>query len=365
MSTPILNSLLEPILGDDICGTDLSFSNAFDEIREARRQDDPTLAQGDWESELKTAQWPRVKELAEDILCRQSKDMQVAAWYTEAMARLKGFEGLAQGLQVMDSLLNDFWEFCYPSFDPEDLEERAGKIEWLNNQMPLVIREIPLTDRSSGAYSWLQWEESRRIDNLGLKDPAVRDQAVASGKLSGEQFDKAVQASGRIYYERLRERTQDALVAATTLAQRVDERFGLEAPSLKELLQAIRSCDELVSKLLTRLGGSVQAIDSNAASLGGVRPSVSQEVTSETTFGDVSPGSIGCIVNRNDAVQALREVAGYFRRHEPHSPVALLVERAANWADMPLEKWLSAVIKDQSTLGQLRELLDIKETTVP
>jgi type VI secretion system protein ImpA len=43
------------------------------------------------------------------------------------------------------------------------------------------------------------------------------------------------------------------------------------------------------------------------------------------------------------------------------TPVALLAERAANWAEMPLEHWLEAVIKDQSTLGQLRELLDIPE----
>ena len=152
------NQLLEPIPGDDIGGTDLSFSTVFDEIRESRRHDETGLAQGDWEIDLKTAQWPRVKELAEDILSTQSKDLQVAAWYVEAMTRLKGFEGLAAGLQVMDGLLNDFWEFCYPGYDPDDLEERAGKIEWLNKQLPLVIREIPVTDRASGNYSWLKWE---------------------------------------------------------------------------------------------------------------------------------------------------------------------------------------------------------------
>ena len=153
MTSTASTTLVEPISGDDICGVDMSFSDTFDEIREARRQDDSLLAQEDWETDLKTAQWPRVKELCEDILRSHSKDMQVVAWYTEAMAHLKGFEGLSLGLQVMDSLINDFWEFCYPSYDPDDLEERAGKIEWLNNQLPQVIREIPLTDRGSGAYS--------------------------------------------------------------------------------------------------------------------------------------------------------------------------------------------------------------------
>lgn len=66
---------------------------------------------------------------------------------------------------------------------------------------------------------------------------------------------------------------------------------------------------------------------------------------------------VGC--SYGDAIHALWEVARYFRHNEPHSPVALLAERAAGWAEMPLEQWLAAVIKDQSTLGQLRELLDI------
>lgn len=361
MNNSSLISLLEPIPGDDICGTDVSFSVTFDEIREARRQDDASLAQGEWETDLKAAQWPRVKELCEDILSSQSKDMQVAAWYAEAMARLRGFEGLSLGLQVMDGLVNDFWEFCYPSYDQDDLEERAGKIEWLNNQMPRVIREIPLTDRGSGAYSWLKWEESRRIDNLGLKDQAAREQAIASGKLSGEVFDRAVQASGRAYYEKLHACIQQAVIAANTLAERVDERFGVHAPSLKELIQAVLACDELVSKFLERLGGFEPRIDPSAAAQ--TTQLRVQSVGGQVAFCKLAPTTVGLIGNRNDAIRALREVAAYFRHNEPHSPVALLAERAAGWAEMPLEEWLASVIKDQSTLSQLRELLDVRHAS--
>lgn len=355
MSDVQLGQLLEPIPGDDICGIDLSFSGVYDEIREARRQDDFSLAQGDWETELKVAQWPRVRELTEDILGRQSKDMQIAAWYTEAMARLKGFEGLAAGLQVMDGLVSDFWEFCYPSFDPDDLEERASKIEWLNRQMPLVIRDIPLTDRASGGLSWLKWEESRNIDNLGLKDAAAREKAVADGKLTGEIFDKAVLTSGRGFYERLHAQLKSAVAIGATLERRVDERFGHDAPSLKDLRQAMQACDELVGKLLLRLGGNAVSAESRGPA------EESGSAAGATSLPPVIGGAVavGLIVNRSDAIHALREVARYFRHNEPHSPVALLAERAAGWAEMPLEQWLAAVIKDQSTLGQLRELLDI------
>ena len=71
-----------------------------------------------------------------------------------------------------------------------------------------------------------------------------------------------------------------------------------------------------------------------------------------------APQFSGPIQSRDEAVNQLREIARFFRDTEPHSPVSLLAERAARWAEMPLEQWLSTVIKDDVTLGHLRELLD-------
>lgn len=356
MTANLIAQLLEPVPGDDIGGSDIAFEPVIDEIREARRQDDPALAQGDWETEIKTAHWPRVRELAEDVLAHRSKDLQVAAWYAEAMTRLQGFAGLSIGLGVLDGLVNDFWAFCYPTLDPDDLEERASKIEWLNRQLPLAIREIPLTERAAGGYSWLKWEESRSVDNLGLKDVAARDKAVAEGKLAGDAFDKAVQASGRAFYEKLHGHIAEAVSAAAILEKRVDERFGADAPSLKDLRHALRDCADLVGKLLARVGGATQPAAPAAA-----QPNLPQQGTSMATpIAATAPQAIGHLASRSDAIRALREAARYFRHNEPHSPVALLAERAANWAEMPLEQWLSSVIKDEGTLGQLRELLDIR-----
>src|SRR5690606_34848174 len=56
-----------------------------------------------------------------------------------------------------------------------------------------------------------------------------------------------------------------------------------------------------------------------------------------------------------------REVAGYFRRTEPHSPVAYLADKAAHWGEVPLHVRLRRVVKDQRTLEQLEDLLDSSE----
>lgn len=358
MNQQLLDQLIAPIPGDHLCGQDISFSQAFDEVREARRQDDPTLTQGDWETELKMAQWPRVRAMCEDILRSKSKDLQIACWYVEALCHLHGFLGLHFGLQILEVLLTDYWEFFYPELALGDLEERVGKIEWLNRQLPLTVRSIPLTDKSSGGYSWLRWDESRSIDNLGLKDADARERAIAGGKLAGETFDRAATASGLVFYQKLHREIMAAKGKLADVEKHVDERFGMESPGLKDLHAAIRDCDEVVAKIIARLGGAAETLI--------VQPVTANDLPNGGTVAAPAPVAsravmVGEIRSRADAVSALRQVSQFFRQNEPHSPVALLADRAAKWAEMPLEHWLASVIKDDSTLKQLRELLDIPQ----
>jgi len=80
----------------------------------------------------------------------------------------------------------------------------------------------------------------------------------------------------------------------------------------------------------------------------------------EAAEGGAAAASGGSIRARQDALRRLAEVADYFRRTEPHSPVSYLVQRAIAWGHMPLETWLGEVIKDSSLLESLRETLGLK-----
>lgn len=354
MDQTLFNQLVAPIPGDHPGGEDMTFSPHFDLIREARRQDDPSLAQGEWETALKAAEWPKARQMCEDLLSRKSKDLQVACWYTEALCHLSGFEGLVFGLQVIEVFLTDFWEFLYPDLMEDGLDERAGKIEWLNKQLPVAIRCIPLTTKNAGGYSWLLWDQSRSVDNLGLKDPAARDAAAAEGKLTGEAFDKAAAQSGLQFYETLHSRIRDVSTRLAVVERCVDERFGDDSPGLTDLRKAVSDCEDVVARIIGRLGGAARPAEREA--------SLAATATSSEERSDMYiPVAVasGPFQSRGDAVNALREVAKYFKQNEPHSPVAPLAERAAKWAEMPLERWLASVIKDESTLAQLRELLDI------
>ena len=67
-----LDELLAPISDSSPSGEDLSFSLEYDAIQEARRADDPSLEQGEWITDLKSADWPAVARQSSQLLQQRS-----------------------------------------------------------------------------------------------------------------------------------------------------------------------------------------------------------------------------------------------------------------------------------------------------
>ncbi len=245
-----LVGILTPIADDNPAGEDLRYI-LYDEITEARRADD-VFDRGDWQRDIKSADWETVISLCSDALLNRTKDLQIAGWLTEALTITEGFEGLLTGLKVIRGFLENFWESVYPEIEDDDLDFRVGRLEFLNNSLWSRIKQIPLTDSNAKAgYSWLQWEESRRVGNEGDAAKAeTRAELVAEGKLTAEEFDAAVSLSSRAFYESLAAEVTKCSEEFGALEQLSDEKFGKEAPRLAELRKSLEDCNQLVSKIL-------------------------------------------------------------------------------------------------------------------
>jgi type VI secretion system protein ImpA len=92
-----IDQLLQPVSAEQPCGEDMSFSREVDEIAQARRHDDPTLDQGEWETTLKEADWPFVASRCAQLIATRSKDLRLAVWLAEAQAQTQGLRGLGEG----------------------------------------------------------------------------------------------------------------------------------------------------------------------------------------------------------------------------------------------------------------------------
>ena len=344
-----LESLLSPIPGDNPGGEPLRYAGPYDAIGEARRADDE-LTQGDWQRDTKASDWRRVIELGTDALSKRSKDIQIAAWMIEALIHLHGFAGLRDGCRLVRELSERFWDHLYPEIEEGDLEPRSGPIEWMNQRLPEALRFVPVARSSRGdQYGWWHWQESRTVENLGRTNPEARSTALAEGKISGEDFDKAVGSLPRAHYEQLFLDISQASDELQALAREIDTRFGRNAPSLVALKQAADDCRGLVESIVKRK----RELEPDASP---VEAGVGQAASEASGRGGAG------LRDRAAALQQLAEVAAFFRRTEPHSPVSYLVQRAVQWGHMPLETWLRDVIKDEAVLTSLRDTLGLKES---
>lgn len=368
-SPPILDleALLTPIEGENPSGESLRYAGTYDAIQEARRFDDD-LDQGDWVREAKSADWRAVIDLATDALATKSKDLQIAVWLVEALAKRHGFPGLRDGLHLLWELQVRFWDSFYPEMeDEEDLEFRAAPLEWFNDKLPASIMQLPVTQGvNEENYSWLRWEESRTVDNLGRRDEEAMQAAIADGKITGEQFDKAMMATALDFYQALFDDVHQVREEYTKLDEVIDDKYGRAGPSLLAIKKAFEDCQTLTEDILKKRGGlqptepqpspDGSAAEDETTSQGPVATAVRSAPPPPTAALPLEPQ------DRADALRRLAAVAAYFRRTEPHSPVAYLVQRAVRWGEMPLEDWLQHVIHDETVLDNVRETLGLKDT---
>ena len=344
--------LLKPISSDEIFGEDLSFSREIDAIVDARRFEDPSLDQGEWVTEIKTANWPFVIENCVDLIEHKSKDLRLAVWLTEASAKVNHFAGLAEGYQLLAGLCDQFWDGLYPLPDDGDQEQRIGNLYWILTRSLSLLNEMPITEGKGTAYSSLDFDAARARAANAERLAAEGGRVEEGPKLA--DLENARRKSSRAFHEKLLIDVQGCLAALLVLEKSVDARLGVEGPGFtaaKELLEALL---KLIARFAQESGVQMNVVHVNPVS--GEMQNESMEVSSPSTR--VVLG--GSLQNRAQALAQLRSVADFFRQTEPHSPVAYLADKAAHWGEMSLHSWLSTVIKDPGSLAHVEELLGLK-----
>ncbi|MFT4178622.1 MAG: type VI secretion system protein TssA [Thermomonas sp.] len=344
-----VNELLAPIPGSDPAGSDASFSDQFDRIREARRADDPNLDQGEWQTELKVADWREAQNLAEDILRNTSKDLQAAVWLAEAAISRYGLEGARDGFDLLTGLMDTYWENLHPRAEDGDLEERAGKLAWFATYGSRALLAMMLNDDPHAPLTLTGWLDSREVDNLGRQNAEAYQTALDEGRINGEAYDSRMLATADGVIRERAEQVQAAREAFARFSAMADGKLGRDAPSLAAIDDALKKIQQVYARVATAKGlGGVAA----AADEGGEQAAYASEGGGGGVALNLGGGSLA---SKEAALRALGDIAGFFRRTEPHSPVAYLLERAVSWANMPLDQFLAELIRDEGTLSSIRE----------
>src|SRR5919112_4528445 len=169
-----LESLLDPVSAERPSGESLRYEGTYDRIREARREDDPRMSRGIYDSEPKRADWPAAESLATEALSTRTKDLQLAAWLTESWTHLYGLAGAREGLRLMAELCARFWETLHPELEGEDCESRVSPVVWVNEKLSLKVKQLAVSAPQAGgvaAHSYAHWGGAAPPQNLSKRDP--------------------------------------------------------------------------------------------------------------------------------------------------------------------------------------------------
>ncbi|HCC59373.1 MAG TPA: type VI secretion system protein TssA, partial [Solibacterales bacterium] len=341
---PLRDDLLAPIPGAKPSGENLRYAPVYDKIKEARREDDDA-PQGEWQRERKVADFNQVMKLASEALATKSKDLQLAAWLTEAALKKEGFSGLREGLELLRGLVADFWETLYPEIEDGDLELRAAPLDWVGTYLADAVRKTAIT---RSGFNYYKYKESRAVGyeeqaNESDSKRAARETAVAEGKTTAEEFDSAVQNTPTAQYEAWVGSLDASLETLEALNELCNQQFGEYTPGFAKLRTAIEEVRQVVNSIWQqkldaegRPAAAVEAVAEEqpeeqhpivAVSSSGAAAAPAR-VTPKRAVAGLDPA------DSDDAALRLAAVAKYLRQADGYSPAPYLMLRGFRWGEL-------------------------------
>lgn len=360
-----LETLLQPISADELCGDDLSFSNEFHAIKKAKVQDDPLLDLGDWVVEPKQADWSFVANKSRDLLTTKTKDIRILTWISEAWAHLYGFEGIAKSLELSHRMLEEFWLKIHPEIEDDDLDQRLGLLLGLTTQLPSLIKQVPLLN-TQPFYSLFDYEKILHQQNNRLKNP---DDSNINQSVDLEQFDQALFNTSKSFQFQNYQQFTEILTHWNTLKQVLDQLMEFDAPSFASIDSQLDSIQKMLRKIY-----KAEAFESSSVNVSTPVEQTAADESDETqnlapmmnnnqNQQSFQPQPQSHLQNREQAMKVLQEIADYFQANEPHSPVSYMLQKTIKWSHMPLHEWLAQVIKNDNPLESVQELLGVQNNS--
>ena len=323
VDTALIEAVLVPVPGDEPAGKDLRYDPRYDQVKEARRED-LVLPEGGLATDRKIADYTVVMKLGRALLEKETKDLQLAAWIAEALLKQHGLIGLATGLQVVRGILDTFWDGCFPAWDEEDPELRAGPLQWIGGKFDLPARMMIFAPPGT---TFLDYQVSRTVPSeteseSNKEKRELRATALTEGKPAPEVVDRAIADANKSFYKVVVTDVTAAAQALSDLEKIADTRFGRDAPSFLRLRGAIDDMKRTASAILAQ-----KLIDDPD-------PIIEEAVMDAGAMVDESGPQSPEPVNPADAARRIAVSSTFLRKLDPTGPGPYLTLRGLRWGEL-------------------------------
>jgi type VI secretion system protein ImpA len=323
MSLLELEALLAPISPSAPAGDNLEYAPEFAALEEA--------ALGKPERQMGSGTLPgeppnfNLLFTRSNELLKRSKDLRIAAHLTRACVDKHGFVGLHQGLALLHRLLANYWPSVHPQLDPDDGNDPTMRVSALS---ALVSADFLGALRLATLF------------NTQVAGPvSLRYFAIVAGELppltEGPKVDaNLLEAAFREVQLPVLQTLAQSLQGARDEIKGLSEAFqkgagGMPGPDFSPLDRIVFQAQNAVRpRLAARIAEAAPAgaaaagapsSNGNGSSVGGAAP-------------EPAVGVSGSVRSRDDVVMLLDKIIGYYERHEPSSPLPMLLQRCRKLA---------------------------------
>jgi len=322
---PIVDSaqLLEPVSADKPVGDPLDNDPAFLAL-EMLSQGTPERVMGEVIVPAEAPNWSQLRDQALSLFGR-SKDLRVAILLTRALLHTDAIQGVSSGLTLLRGMVDRYWEELHPQpdeDDPADQTERAMVFAALTDYAAMLspLERLPL------------------VTARGYGSPSLRDLKAAQAGTPTTDAQKTLDAASvtaafeHCDLDQLQanvEAAAQAVEQGRQLANALGTRLPTDiTPDLSPLVSLLIAIDAALRAHLSER----QHSDSSGQGL----PENTDPPSSDSAGIKAQEASppIGQINSRADVQRALDEICKYYARHEPSSPLPLLLKRARRLATM-------------------------------
>lgn len=319
MSTIDVDALLLEIDPDAQCGPNLEYDPDFVAL-EQEVLGKPEVQYGDTITPAVPPDWKQIRRLAGSLFER-SRDLRLAVHLLRANLALSGIEGLADGLTLIERLLAERWDSVHPELDPDDDLDPTLRINSLavladTGSMLRDLKDAPLVvlpGLGPLTMKMLDIANGEMAPPEGQEKIAIGSIESALADVSPEQLAISVALLAR------------ALAGAVNIEVILVRQVGSsQALNLDGLTRPLRKAHDFLARQQQGTGDSSDAPGAEAGDAGdtGAAPRAPRA------------GISGEIASRDDVVKMLDKLVQYYGRHEPSSPIPILLERAKRLVPM-------------------------------
>lgn len=343
MTEHTIEELLSPISAQNPVGDSVRYEPVFDDIKNARREDDPQLSQGIWQTPYKVADWAYVEKLCCENLMHKSKDLQLSGWLTEAWTALDGFPGLARGLTFMTRLAELYWPTMYP--DVHDVEYRQQILEWFDAAITQRIILIPLTNNVIDAkgYHLADWMSAKRFDAILRRSPdkaKLSAKAVQDNQVTMKDFTRQLMLSEFSFLEEKKEQLERITADLEVFKNTLNTLEKGSAPSFKELGARLQEMVRLIKGAYEDKRKSEQPLgdEQNPELKVGDVNHLGTQQTTENAGSNLSGQAVmqDPAKAKKEAYAMLENIAKTLEKVEPQGAIHHFLQRLISWENKTL-----------------------------